>query len=135
MRGVKLAHMKHFADPMTSIVHTLPSFVQETSSPASRPFVHFLRARFMSETDQPLNKETWTSIDVSRLVADARSTFKKRARALRVGLHMFSIVRRVCVAQDEEQETENVVASVSALSGVLKGRTKSDIHSLTSIVK
>lgn len=126
--------MKHFTEPLTVLVNDPPDSVVESDT-QSTPFHNYLRARLVGEQQTLSSEETWASIDVNQMVHDARSTFRKRARALRIGVHVVSVVRRICIANDEEKEEEDFVATVEALSGVLRGRFKGDIKLLGAEVR
>lgn len=127
--------MKHFTEPMTALIDSLPSFVSDTSDPMSEAFLQFVRARLVGDHEKLPTGETWFSIDVPKLVTDARAAFRRRARALRIGLHLVSVVRRICLVQDEDHEVEDVVATVEALIEVLKGRSKTDVKYLGTVLK
>ncbi|KZT04882.1 uncharacterized protein LAESUDRAFT_813778 [Laetiporus sulphureus 93-53] len=133
---LQIAHMKHFAEPLTALTHSsllgshnTATAAERLAHPSCRPFLEALRARLaivdpeVEEADSQVLLET---------VDAARESFYRNACRVRMGLHMTRIVRKVgleagtfsALAGKREEDADGLAFA----NAVLRGRASRDVR-------
>ncbi|KAF7965177.1 hypothetical protein HWV62_45264 [Athelia sp. TMB] len=150
----RLAHLKHFEDPLTVLVSSSQALAETTSSPESEPFFSHLLARLHAPPSSPntlppaSHASDWQNATPTSLLIgmdEARMQFKKAALRRKVALGLFITVRDSLVGQglksaggERGRKESSRAAAEDALElmcRLLKGRLGRDAKWMVQLVR
>ncbi|KAI0922909.1 hypothetical protein AcW1_002571 [Taiwanofungus camphoratus] len=133
---LQIAHLKHFEEPLTVLVH----FAADTNLPPSAPrqFFDVLHARLYSGSN-PRSLPECGIPGISEAIRTARLRFRQKACRMCMALCVARIVRRVAFGHPghatKRRRPEGGVDELQFLSAALRGRASREVRYLGMIVK
>lgn len=139
---LQLIHLKHFSsDPLTVLIHATPG-VTSLSRPTSFNFIDSLAERLYApstQTPSETHAEDWRSITIPSLIKsidEARTSFRSRARGIRVAFGFINLVQCFMVLQGYKGlGWGQQISLCDVFVDILEGSLEKDIKYLSIMVR